>query len=113
MIKESLKLGPKERGEIVFEAHRPIREPILHVRCRGGEVIVEEILHGRASVMDQVGGSSLPIEFFRNGIRFEVTITREEPIKLIVINSKDEPSLVTASLTETEGLQTKEEQDVR
>ena len=92
---ESLDLGINERGEIVLSPEKPMRCPTLFMSCYGSEVLVEDIYHGRTEIARQ---GHWPIELFKMGHRLDVTVTKEEPIKIVIINLGPERSNVGASL---------------
>jgi len=97
VVFESLELGPNERGEIVLAPSEPLRNPTLFASVRGGEGQVEEIIHGRGSLCSGPWG----IETFKLGRPLPVTVTAEEPIKIIICNHGQESATFGASLVAT------------
>jgi hypothetical protein len=95
---ESLDLGINERGEIVLAPDRAMRRPTLFMADKGSEIVVEAIFHGRAAV-PRLG--QLPISIFRFGRQLGMTVTRDEPIKIVITNNGPEPTSISASLVDT------------
>lgn len=98
VVFESLDLGINERGEIVLSPDKPMRCPTLFMSCYGSEVLVEDICHGRTEIARR---GHWPVEIFKMGHRLDVTVTKEEPIKIVIINLGPEKSNVGASLVAT------------
>jgi hypothetical protein len=96
----SLDLGINERGEIVLSPGSPLRHPTLFLSDKGSEVMVEAIFHGRAEI-SHLGRR--PIGVFRFGHQLEIVVTKDEPIKIVVVNNGPEPSNIGASLVDTPG----------
>ena len=65
---------------------------------KGSEILIEEILHGRTALPHL---SQLPICSFRFGRQLDVTVTKDEPIKIVIINNGPEPTSIGASLVDT------------
>ena len=95
VVFESLDLEINEKNEIVLAPDKPMRCPTLFMRCCSSEVVVEKIYHGRAAITRQ---EHWPVELFKMGHRFDVTVTKEEPIKIVIVNLGPEKSNVGASL---------------
>ena len=95
VVFESIDLEINEKGEIVLAPDNPMRCPTLFMSCHGSEVLVEDIYHGRAGIARQ---GHWPIELFKMGHQFDVMVTKEEPIKIVIINLGPEKSNVGASL---------------
>jgi|GEM_PF-1744571 hypothetical protein len=94
----NVELDVNERGEIVLSPDKPMRRPTIFMSCQGSEVIVEDIMHGRIALPKR---GPWPVELFRLGHQLEVTVTRDEPIKILLINLGPEHSSVGASLVAT------------
>jgi hypothetical protein len=99
---ESIDLPLNARGEIVLCPEQPFRKPTLFVVDKGSEVIVESIFHGQLALPHL---TMRPAGVFRFGCHLDVTVTKEEPLKLVVINYGPEATNVGASLVDspTEG----------
>jgi hypothetical protein len=95
---ESLDLKVAERGEIVLAPDAALRYPTLYMTDRGSEVIVEAVFHGRTEIQRL---SQRPMGMYRFGLRLNVTVTKDEPIKIVVVNNGPEPTNVGASLVDT------------
>lgn len=94
----SLDLGINERGEIVLSPDNPMRNPTIYMSCQGSEIIIEAIVHGRTALARR---GPWPVETFKMGHRLDVTVTKEEPIKIVITNLGPERSNVGASLVST------------
>jgi hypothetical protein len=94
---ESLDLGANERGEIILVPDKPMRMPTLFMSDKGSEIMVEEIFHGLAA-LPRLG--QCPISMFRFGHQLMVTVTRDEPIKIVIVNRGPEPASIGASLVD-------------
>jgi hypothetical protein len=94
VVFDSLELGPDERGEIILSPSEPLRNPVLFASVRGGDGQVEEIVHGRGSLCAGPWG----IEAFKLGRPLPVTVTAEEPIKIVICNHGQERAMFGASL---------------
>ena len=99
VVFESVVLGPGERGEIVLQPDRPMRDPCVFMserECEG--VVVEEVLLGRTSVAKD---GRWPVEVFRNGHQLDGVVTRETPLKVVVVNAGSSKVSVGASLVDS------------
>jgi hypothetical protein len=92
---ESIDLEINEKGEIVLSPNKPMRCPTLFMSSHGSEVLVEDIFHGHTAIARQ---GHWPIELFKMGHQFDVMVTKEEPIKIVIVNLGPEKSNVGASL---------------
>ena len=95
VVFENVDLGINERGEITLTPEKPMRRPTLFMVDKGSEIQVEAVFHGRSEIRCL---SCLPIYVFRFGRQLEVTATRDEPIKIVLVNNGPEPTSVGASL---------------
>lgn len=95
---ESLDLKVAERGEIVLAPDVALRRPTLFMADRGSEIMVEAVFHGRTEI-SRLG--QRPMGMYRFGHRLDVTVTRDEPIKIVIVNNGPEPTNVGASLVDT------------
>ena len=95
---ESLDLKVAERGEIILAPDAALRYPTLFMTDRGSEIIVEAVFHGRTEIPRL---SQRPMGMYRFGLRLNVTVTKDEPIKIVVVNNGPEPTSVGASLVDT------------
>jgi hypothetical protein len=98
VVFESLELKINERGEIILSPDKAQRCPTLFMTDKGSEILIEEILHGRTALPHL---SQLPICAFRFGRQLDVTVTKDEPIKIVIINNGPEPTSIGASLVDT------------
>ena len=100
VVFESLELGPNERGEIVLAPARPLRRPALYMadRDKGGQIVVEAVFHGRTAIA-RLG--QCQADMYRFGRRLDVVVTRDEPIKIVIINNGLTPANMGASLVDT------------
>jgi hypothetical protein len=98
VVFESLDLGINERGEIVLSPDKPLRRPTLFMTDKGSEILIEAIFHGRTEIQYL---SRRPISVFRFGHQFEITVTKDEPIKIVIVNNGPEPTSIGASLVDT------------
>jgi hypothetical protein len=98
VVFESLDLGINERGEIVLSPDKALRCPTLFMTDRGSEITVEAVFHGHTEIP---GLGRKPIGLFRFGHQFEITVTRDEPIKIVIVNNGPEPTNIGASLVDT------------
>ena len=99
VVFESVTLAPGERGEIVLCPDRPMRDPCVFMserECEG--VVVEEVLLGRTSVAKD---GRWPVEVFRNGHQLDGVVTRETPLKVVVVNAGSSKVSVGASLVDS------------
>jgi len=94
----NVELDVNERGEILLSPDKPMRCPTIFMSCQGSEVIVEDIMHGRIALSRR---GPWPVEVFRLGHQLDVMVTRDEPIKILIINLGPEHSSVGASLVAT------------
>ena len=94
----NIELDVNEQGEIVLSPDKPMHCPTIFMSCQGSEVIVEDIFHGRTAIAKQ---GRWPVELFRMGHRLDVTVTKDEPIKILIINLGPEHASVGASLVAT------------
>jgi hypothetical protein len=94
----NVELDVNEQGEIVLAPSKPMRRPTIFMSCQGSEVIVEDIFHGRVALAKQ---GQWPVEIFRLGHRLDVMVTKDEPIKILIINLGPEHASVGASLVAT------------
>ena len=95
---ESLDLGAGERGEIVLSPERPMRNPTLYMSDKGSTVQVESVFHGLAEIPPL---GQRPSGAYRFGLRLGVTVTADEPIKIVVVNRGPESTYIGASLVDT------------
>ena len=99
VVFESVVLGPGERGEIVLSPDRPMRDPCIFMSERDCEgVVVEEVVVGRTVVAKD---GRWPVELFRNGHQLDGVVTREEPLKVVVVNAGTAKITVGASLVDS------------
>ena len=98
VVFESLRLGINERGEIILAPDKPLRCPTLFMSDRGSEITVESIFHGRTEIP---GLGRRPISMFRFGHQLGITVTRDEPLKIVIVNNGPEPTSIGASLVDT------------
>jgi hypothetical protein len=98
VIFESLELKINERGEIVLSPDKALRCPTLFMSDQGSEILIESVFHG-STEMSRLG--RLPIIAFRFGLQLDVTVTEDEPIKIVIINNGPEPTSIGASLVDT------------
>jgi hypothetical protein len=94
----NIELGVNEQGEIVLSPDKPMRRPTIYMSCQGSEILVEDIFHGRTALARQ---GHWPVELFKMGHQLDVTVTPDEPIKILVVNLGPERSSVGASLVAT------------
>jgi len=92
---ESIRLGPRERGEIVLAPKVPMVHPVLFMSQVGSRVLVEEIIHKRTSLERKEQWS---IEGFRFGRRLDLTVTKDEYLTIIIYNDGEDLTSVGASL---------------
>jgi hypothetical protein len=94
---ESVDLAPGDRAEIVLSPERPLRSPILFMSNseKGSTVTIEQIVHGRTTIFDR---EHLTIDQLRYGKPTGLTVTEDEPIKIIVVNVGSSRTTVGASL---------------
>ena len=95
---ESLDLGIGERGEIVLAPDKARRRPTLFMTDRGSELTIEAVFHGRTEI--PVLGHR-PIGMFRFGHQLGITVTKDEPIKIVIVNSGPGAANIGASLVDT------------
>ena len=97
VVSEVLDIGPGERGELVLIPERPIRHPFLFMSnsMKGSRVIVEQVRHGNVEL---AGKSDQNISEFRLGSKLDLTVTSNEPIKIVVMNQGSLKTTVGASL---------------
>ena len=95
---EAIDLKVAERGEIILSPDAALRYPTLYMTDRGSEVVVEAVFHGRTEIQHL---SQRPMGMYRFGLRLNVTVTKDEPIKIVVVNNGPEPTNVGASLVDT------------
>ena len=98
VIFKSLELKINERREIVLSPDKALRCPTLFMSDRGSEILIEAVFHGRTE-MRRLG--KLPIIAFRFGRQLDVTVTEDEPIKIVITNNGPEPTSIGASLVDT------------
>ena len=100
VVFESLELGPGERGEIVLLPNKPLRFPTLFVadKVKRGLIIIEAIFHGQAAIA-RLG--QCQADMYRFGRKLDVMVTKDEPIKIVVINNSQKPANIGASLVDT------------
>jgi len=98
VVFESLELKINERGEIILSPDKALRCPTLFMTDKGSEILIESVFHGRTE-MRPLG--QRPISSFRFGHQLNVTVTRDEPIKIVIINNGPEPTSIGASLVDT------------
>lgn len=100
VVFESLDLEAGERGEIVLLPDKPLRCPTLFVadRNKKGQVVIEAIFHGQAAIA-RLG--QCQVDMYRFGRQLDVVVSREEPIKLVLINSSHHAANIGASLVDT------------
>ena len=98
VVFESLDLGINERGEIVLSPDKALRHPSLFMTDKGSEILVEAVFHGRTEIPYL---SRRPISVFRFGHQLEITVTKDEPIKIVIVNNGPEPTNIGASLVDT------------
>ena len=91
----NIELDVNEQGEIVLAPDKAMRCPTVYMSCQGSEILVEDIFHGRTAI---ARNGHWPVELFKMGHRLDVTVTKDEPIKLLVVNRGPERSRVNASL---------------
>jgi hypothetical protein len=65
---------------------------------KGSEILIETVFHGRTEIR-RLG--QRPISSFRFGHQLDVTVTKDEPIKIVIINNGPEPTSIGASLVDT------------
>lgn len=94
----NIELGINEQGEIVLSPDKPMRRPTIYMSCQGSEILVEDIFHGRTAITRQ---GHWPVELFRMGHQLDVTVTKDEPIKILIVNLGPERSSVGVSLVAT------------
>jgi len=100
VVFESLELGPGEHGEIVLLPDKPLRFPTLFVadKDKRGLIIIEAIFHGQAAIA-RLG--QCQADMYRFGRKLDVMVTRDEPIKIVVINNSQKVANIGASLVDT------------
>lgn len=96
---DSIEIEPGERAEIVLCPERAMRSPILLMSSsyRNNQVVIEAVLHGRAPILRE----DREVESFRLGRLTDLTVTASEPIKIIIANTSDKGTIVSASLVES------------
>lgn len=101
---ESIELSPGDRAELVLAPERPLRDPILFMSNTQKEstIAVEQILHGKTAIFER---EKLTLDQLRYGKATGLTITENEPIKIIVINTSPFKTTVGASLVANEKAQ--------
>jgi hypothetical protein len=98
VVFESLELKINERGEIILAPDKALRCPTLFMTDKGSEILIETVFHGRTEIR-RLG--QRPISSFRFGHQLDVTVTKDEPIKIVIINNGPEPTSIGASLVDT------------
>jgi hypothetical protein len=98
VVFESLDLKVTERGEIVLTPDVALRRPTLFMTDKGSEITVEAVFHGRTEIAHL---GQRPMGMYKFGHRLDVTVTGDEPIKIVVVNNGPEPTSVGASLVDT------------
>ena len=98
---ESVELAPGDRAEIVLAPERPLRCPILFMsNCeKTSTVTIEQIVHGCTAIFER---EHVTIDQLRYGKPTHLTITEDEPIKVIVVNTSPLKTTVGASLVVNE-----------
>jgi hypothetical protein len=91
-------VGPGERAEVVVDPSTPLRDPVLFLATdpghAGPKIEVEAIYHGQVAV---VCGRDTADQY-RNGIKLHLTVTRTEPIRVVVSSDCQVPTRVGVSL---------------
>ena len=98
VVFESLELKINERGEIILSPDKALRCPTLFMTDKGSEILIESIFHGRTEI-PRLGRR--PISSFKFGRQLDVTVTKDEPIKIVITNNGPEPTSIGASLVDT------------
>ena len=100
VVFESLDLEPGERGEIVLAPDRPFSRPTLFMadRDRKGRIVIEAIFHGKTAI-GRLG--QCQADMYRFGRRLDVVASRDEPVKIVIINNNTQPANMGASLVDT------------
>jgi len=100
VIFESLDLEPGERGEIVLQPNNPLRRPTLYMadQNKKGQIVVEAIFHGQTAIA-RLG--QCRADMYRFGRRLDVMVTKDEPIKIVIINNSLKAASIGASLVDT------------
>jgi hypothetical protein len=94
---ESIELSPGERAELVLIPDRPLRNPILFMSStqKESDVAIEQVLHGHTAIFVR---EKLTLDQLRFGKAAGLTVTENEPIKIIVVNVGPFKTTVGASL---------------
>ena len=98
VVFESLELKINERGEIILSPDKALRCPTLFMTDKGSEILIEAVFHGRTEI-PRLG--QRPISSFKFGHQLDVTVTKDEPIKIVITNNGPEPTSIGASLVDT------------
>jgi hypothetical protein len=82
---ESIDISPNERAEIILAPARAVRRPTLYMsnEFKSCQVIVEQITHGRSPIVSR---ENQEIDYFRFGMKLDVTVTDSEPVKIVIVN---------------------------
>jgi hypothetical protein len=85
IVHESIDLNPGEHGEIVLIPDEDLHFPTLYCSAYKSHdrMIVEEIIHGQAVLYN----GPWPISSLKTGVKLVVTVTKNEPIKVLVRNN--------------------------
>jgi hypothetical protein len=98
---KSIELASGERAELVLSPERPLRCPILFMSStkKDSTITVEQILHGRTVIFER---ENVTLDSLRFGKPTYLTITENEPIKIVVVNTSPFQTTIGASLVMNE-----------
>jgi hypothetical protein len=92
----SIELDAGERGEIILAPSKPMRNPTLYV-SNSGKIAVESVLHGRVAITSK----QWTAETLKMGRKLDVLVSKDEPVKVVVVGLGPGKSSVGVSLVAT------------
>jgi hypothetical protein len=92
---------PGERVELVLEPSSEMKDPTLFMSLhpRDDQVVVENIACGPITIVAQESAA----ENYRFGRRLDATVSKQEPIKILISNRGSSGVKIGASLVVSEG----------
>lgn len=91
-------VSPGDRTEIVVEPDQPMRDPVIYLstdpKNAAIRIEVEAVYHGQVAVL--TGRDSA--DRYRYGMKLHLTVTRVEPIKVLVSSRYEHSARVGVSL---------------
>ena len=93
-------MEPGDRVEIELRPQSPLANPLLVLSCRPWvEIMVEQIARGGVVITDR----PQPILDYKFGGAIDELVTRDEPLRILLVNNSTQSVMIGASLVAVGG----------